>query len=189
MPFWRREKPLHERLAEEGGLTAPEHPPHDTTPRWGESGIHGLHRPKEFDSVVVLEVDDVPGDQIAFVALEDGTLLLESEPDVPEGTLAAFADALEATMTPPYRCLGIRRGERQWAAAAKAIRVAELESDVAGDVIELAVQDGQRTLLVDGARSFGSLPDLEALAGDRDAYVIRADRLDGNLWEVSVSAL
>jgi hypothetical protein len=43
---------------------------------------------------------------------------------------------------------------------------------------------------VDGARAFGTIPELERLgASEGDSYVVRATRLDGNLWEVVASAL
>jgi len=45
----------------------------------------------------------------------------------------------------------------------------------------------EKTLVVDGNRSFGTMPELEQLA-DGNA-VIRAARLDGTLWEVRVDPL
>ena len=49
---------------------------------------------------------------------------------------------------------------------------------------------GERVLTVDGERSFGSVPELERL-GQRagDAYVVRASRLRGRLWEVEANPL
>jgi hypothetical protein len=74
--------------------------------------------------------------------------------------------------------------------AARAIEVVELTDDPGGDEVTLTVQDGEREVLVDGARTFGSLRPLERLAEGRfDAYALRASRLDGDLWEVEVSPL
>jgi hypothetical protein len=54
----------------------------------------------------------------------------------------------------------------------------------------LAVAGDQRSLKVDDMPSFGSIPELERLGASRhDAYVVHATRLDGDLWEVAVSAL
>jgi hypothetical protein len=184
-PFWRREKPLHERLAERGGLMVPGEATRDVAP-WHQAGVHGVPRPREYDSVVSLDVEGVRGDEFSFVALEDGTLLLESEDDV---DLDPFADALEGSISPPYRALAVRKDESTWAVAANSIQVATVEDEVGGDTVELAVQDGNSTLLVDGAPAFGSLASLERLAGGLDAYVIRASRLDGDLWEVNVTPL
>jgi hypothetical protein len=46
------------------------------------------------------------------------------------------------------------------------------------------VHGGERSLLVDGERSFGGLPALE-----RPEHVVRARRLDGDLWEVETAPL
>jgi hypothetical protein len=43
---------------------------------------------------------------------------------------------------------------------------------------------GERTLLVDGERAFGSVPALE-----RPEHVVRARRIDGDLWEVDEAPL
>ena len=56
-----------------------------------------------------------------------------------------------------------------------------------GDEVELVLRGDEKTLVVDGNRSFGTMPELEQLAkGDA---VIRATRLDGPLWEVRVDQL
>jgi hypothetical protein len=52
------------------------------------------------------------------------------------------------------------------------------------------VHDGERTLKVDGERAFGSAPELELLGeSEGAAYVVRAVRLEGRVWEVQVTAL
>ena len=184
-PFWRREKPLHERLAEQGGLMAPLDPGRDVAP-WHQAGVHGVARPRRWDAVVTAEAD-IPGDAVEFVVLEDGTLLVQG--DLPDDALTPLADAVELLIRAPYRAEATRKSERVWAVAANKIVVAELTDEIGGDAVELAVQGDERTVLVDGAPSFGSLPSLEALAGGLQAYVIRADRLDGDLWEVKVVPL
>ena len=185
-PFWRREKPLHERLAEAGGMVAPTEAGRDVIP-WHQAGVHGLARPREWDTVVTVEAE-LPGDVVHFVATDDGTLIVDE--DVPDGVLQPLADAVETQIAAPYRAEGTRRGEQLWAVGATKIRTARLSDEIGGDTVELAVQeDGDRTVLVDGARTFGSLPGLEALAAGMRSYVIRADRLDDELWEVKVVPL
>ena len=153
---------------------------------WHNAGVHGVPRPREWDAVVTVETEGT-GDEVGFVMLPDGSLLLESDADV---DLDPFADALVGAVEPPYRAIGIRKGAHTWALAARGIQVAQLEDEIGGDTVELAVQPhGDRTVLVDGARTFGSLPSLEALAGGMAAYVIRADRLVDDLWEVKVAPL
>ena len=184
-PFWRRERPLHEQLAEEGGPAVPLEPGRGVAP-WDQAGIHGIARPPSWDTVATVEAD-LPGDSVHFVALEDRTLVVDE--DVPNDALGPLADAVEATIAAPYRALATRKGERLWAVAASEISVARLTDEIGGDTVELAVREGDHTLLVDGGRTFGALPSLEELAGDLEAYVIRADRIDGDLWEVKVIPL
>ena len=174
MPF-RRRKPLHERLAEEGGLVER---PARSRPPWDQVGIHGIARPRRWDAVTAVEAPGLPGDDREFVLLADGTLLGD-EGDV----ILAEAVAVE----PPFRAQAIRRGDELWAVGANRIVVVELDDDPGGETVELAVHQGERSLLVDGARVFGSIPSLERLL-DGDGAV-RADRLDGALWEVTVAAL
>ena len=107
-----------------------------------------------------------------------------------DAPLAPLADALEEQLRPPYRARGVRRRGDVWAIAAKRIEVVELRPDVDGDELELVSRGGERSLTVDGARSFGSVPQLEEPASRRGAdYVIHASRLDGKLWEVRVTPL
>ena len=179
MAFWRRE-PLHERLAREGGL---EPRPVDTAPNWGEVGIHGVSRPREWDAVVRADVD-LEGEEASFVALPDGTLVAERGTD----DLVPLAEALERTIDRPYRAEAVRRGTGSWAVAAKRIRVLTLPADEAdGDEIEVTVGPDGRRVVVDGQPVFGSVPALEALVPD--GGLVRARRLDGPLWEVEATHL
>jgi hypothetical protein len=177
-----RRKPLHQRLAEEGGLVEPkgERPPF--TGVIGETGIHGVPRERQYDAVVATDAPDVEGSNARFVALEDGTLLVEEG----DGDLTALADAIEQEVKRPYRAIAVRRGGARWAVAAHGLRVVELP-EPGGDEVELAVRGEERTFVVDGMRVFGTLPELEKLA-EGDA-VVRASRLDGDIWEVRVDPL
>jgi hypothetical protein len=186
----RRREPLHERLAREGGLVfGGEHPPHGTHPRWGEVGIHGIHRPREWEVLGVAEASALTGDELEFVVLPDGTVLVDD--DLPEGALAPLADSVEETLSPPYRARAVRRAESLWAVAANTIEVVELPEETAGAQIDLTLQDGRRTLMVDGERAFERVRALERLGEERGlaAFVVHAERLDGPLWEVDVAAL
>jgi hypothetical protein len=187
MTWFRRERPLHERLAEQGGLTGrPE--PLDTRPWWGEVGIHGVHRQRRWDAVATAEAPGLAGDRWTFVALPDGTLLVEH--DLPDEDLAPLADAVEADVPPPYRAEAVRQERDVWAVAARRIEVVELRQEIDGDELELSSAQGERTLLVDGLPVFGSVPALERLGEARFAdYVVRAERLEGELWEVAISPL
>ena len=177
-----RRKPLHQRLAEEGGLVAPEPARPLFTGVIGETGIHGVPRERQYDAVVTADAPDVQGEAAQFVALEDGSLLLEEG----DGDLTPLADAIEQELARPYRAHAVRRGDTQWAVAGRTLHVARL-AEPGGDEVELALRGDERTLAIDAARVFGTIPELEALA-DGDA-VIRAARLDGDLWEIRVDPL
>jgi len=176
-----RRKPLHQRLAEEGGLVE-----QSTVPLFTgvipEAGIHGIPRERQYDAVATADAPDAQGDAARFVGLEDGSLLIEEG----DGDLTPLADAIEQDIARPYRASAVRRGETTWAVAAHRLRVLQLP-EPGGDQIELVLNGDEKTLVVDGNRSFGTLPELEALA-DGDA-VIRASRLDETLWEVRVDPL
>ena len=147
-----------------------------------EAGIHGISRERQYDAVATTDAPDAGGDSARFVGLEDGSLLIEDG----DGDLTALADAIEREIVRPYRATAVRRGETTWAVAAHRLRVIELP-EPGGDEVELALRGDDKTLVVDGNRSFGTMPELEQLA-DGDA-VIRANRLDGTLWEVRVDPL
>jgi hypothetical protein len=176
-----RQKPLHQRLAEEGGLVE-----RSTVPLFTgvipETGIHGIPRERQYDAVATTEAPDAAGDSARFVGLEDGSLVIEEG----DGDLTALADAIEHEIARPYRATAVRRGETTWAVAAHRLRVIELP-EPGGDEIELVLNGEEKTLVVDGNRSFGTMPELEQLA-DGNA-VIRAARLDGMVWEVRVDPL
>jgi hypothetical protein len=186
--FWRREEePLHERLAREGGLEFGDIPPHDTRPRWGAAGIHGIHRFREWDAIVRVEGVDLDVDEVRFVALGDGTLVVDGEEDA---DLASFAEAIEQELPLPYRAQGVRADEDGWTVAAEAIELVELPRELEGDELELTVREGERMLIVDGLPAFGATRALERLGAERgDDYVVRASRVDGDLWDVRVLPL
>jgi hypothetical protein len=174
-------KPLHQRLAEEGGLVE-----RSTVPLFTgvipETGIHGIPRERQYDAVAATDAPDAEGDSARFVGLEDGSLLIEEG----EGDLTPLANAIEQEISRPYRATAVRRTDTTWAVAAHRLRVVELP-EPGGDEIELVLNGEEKTLVVDGNRSFGTMPELARLA-DGNA-VIRAARLDGSLWEVRVDPL
>jgi hypothetical protein len=179
--FFRRQEPLHERLAREGGLVErePKRP-------WQEVGIHGLPRPREWDATLTAPPDATDGTKTTFVALPDGSLLIE-DGDVEDA--APLAEVVEREVRPPYRARAAR--DAMWLIQARRIEVLELPDAPGGDTLDLArAVDGRPELSVDGERVFGSLPALEE-RGERAGreYAVHAERLDGDLWEVRAAAL
>lgn len=185
MGLFRRDKPLHEQLAEEADLdiSADEGAgePGQRTPSrlaglmhgladgflsappdefgrpspFGEVALHGVPRPREWDTIATAAAE-LPGDGVHFTSLPDGTLLVEE--DLPDGALNPLAEAIEAAINPPYYAEGVRRDDAVWAVGARRIQVRSFR-DVEGDEIEL-VEDGE--------------------------FVV-GRRLDGDLFEVQVS--
>ena len=199
MSLFGRRKPLHERLAETGGLSGafgdgsqrPTGQPAQL-PGWdgeqrGEPGIHGVPRPRRWEAVATADAPLLQGDLVHFVALPDGTLVVDEEE--PDDSLGPLADAVEARLSPPYRAEAVRRGAERWAVAASRIQVAEVPG-LAGDDAELVATESGRVLTIDGRPQFGSSPALERLgeAVGRE-FAVRAKRLDGDLWEVEASPL
>jgi hypothetical protein len=184
-----RREPIHKKLARQAGLdderqNEPE--PVDPGPHWGATGIHGVPRPRRWDVVASADAPGLTGDEVHFVTAPNGDLIVDE--DEPPNTLSPLAEAVEEKLSPPYRAEAIRRQEDLWAVAARSVEVAEL--DAGGDEIELIVNEDGRTLMVDGRREFGSVPELERL-GEREgsSFVARARRLDEHLWEVEVNPL
>ena len=184
MGFFRRDRPLHEQMAEEGGLdlgpepsetgrgpsrlaglmhgladgflTAPPDEFGNPSPL-GEVGVHGVPRARRWD-VVASARAELPVDEVHFSALPDGSLIVEE--DVPDGSLTPLAEAIEVTLNPPYRAEGVEREDGVWAVAASRIRVREFP-ETEEDELEL-VEDGN---------------------------VVIGRRLDGDLFEVDVTPL
>lgn len=199
MGLFRRAQPLHRRLADAGGLSLGTAPADEASPAlaaeppgWdgeqrGEVGIHGVSRARRWDAVATTAAPGLEGDAVHFTALPDGTLLLEE--DEPAAALAPLARAVEATLKPPYAAEGVRRGRETWAVGARRIVVVSVPG-LDGERAELAVRGDERSLAVDGRRRVARAPGLEAVGERHGAeYVVRATRLDGDLWEIESAAL
>lgn len=207
MGFFRREKPIHEQLADEAGLdidgsgdelalAPPEPPPEGPVsvgsllfgPRVAEDllAAHGIPREREYDEVASAEAPELPGDTIEFVALPDGTLFVDDE--LPEGALDPLAEAL--TVPAPYHALALRKDGAIWTVAVRRVSVVEVPEEVPGDEVAIAVNEGERRVRVDGAELDGEIPSLEDFAAQQsDSFVLRASRLDETLWEVTLLPL
>ena len=206
MPFWpfRRKETLHEKLMRESGLGHAHLPASDEVGRaehedmwFGErslpfferlSGEVTSPRPRRWDAVITAEAPEVYGHDVEFVTLPDGSIMIDAHEDEGDADLTAFANAVERQVARPYRVKGLRRDDGVWALAVRRIEVARIAAG--GEEIDLSVHDGVRTVVVDGTPSFGTIPELEAI-GRRagPSYVVRASRLDGDLWEVSADPL
>jgi hypothetical protein len=203
-----RREPIHKRLAREGNLEAepnlvrepapasepepepePEHAqrfPPQPGPRFGPTGVDGVPRPRRWDAVAPAHAAGLIGNEVHFVALPNGDLVVDE--DQPENTIAPLAEAIEQTLRPPYRAEAIRRDGESWGVAARRIEVEAFEAP--GVELEVIANDDGRTLTIDGERAFGSVPELERI-GERQGitYVVRAHRLEDTFWEVEAHPL
>lgn len=202
-----RDETLNEQLLREAGLdraTDAEPAQPDTEPAQPEpvdpyagtypadevSGIwrRAMARPGEYDAVVSVHAPDIPGDAVEFATLPNGDVIVDTEQG--DADLSPLADAVEKQLRSPYRVVARRGEDDVWSVAARGIDVLELDF-AGGDEIELAAQDGRIDLRVDGKPWSERIPALEHAgeAANGEDYVVQAERLDGDLWEVRASPL
>ena len=146
-------------------------------------GVMGVGPGKTYDAVVAAHAPDLTGDAVTFVALDDGTLVVNE--DIPDGSLAPVADALEQMVSPPYRGAAGRTDGDTWTAVAESVDIIEIHG-VEGDEVDLTVVDGERTLSVDGEPATRQVPTLDALAAEHDSVALHAERVDGDLFAVAL---
>jgi hypothetical protein len=202
----RKDETLNEQLLREAGLDGPqseepaelaepaEPEPFDpyagTYPADDAVGIWrtAMARPGAYDAVLTVHAPDVSGDAVEFATLQNGDVIVDTEQG--DADLSPFADAVEKQLRSPYRVVARRQEDDLWLVAARGIDVLELDF-ADGDEIELASLDGELDLRVDGKPWNGRIPALEHAgeAADGEDYVVQAERLDGNLWEVRASPL
>jgi hypothetical protein len=146
-----------------------------------------MARPAVWDIVTSVTAPGITGDQVEFATLPSGDMIVDTETG--EGDLSPLADAVEKELEPPYRVLGRRQEDDVWGIAARSIDVVDLHFE-GGDEIELVVNGGVTDLRVDGEPWKQVIPELER-AGETlgSDFVVQADRLDGDFWEIRASAL
>jgi len=157
--------------------------PHDPGPHWGEVGIHGLHRHREWDAVTTVDAPNLAGDEAWFVVLASGEV-------VPETGHADPRLVSSVALTPPFRARAVRRDAGIWVVGAARISTLVLVDDPGGEAIELVWDGRERSVRIDGAPTLAGVPDLERLGAERhSAYVVTAARVSGTTWEVFVAPL
>lgn len=144
--------------------------------------------PREWDTTVTVEAPGLIGGRIEFTTLPGGDLIVEEE--TRDADLSPLADAIEQRTSPPYRAVAQRQEGDLWAVGAKRIDVARIPFPD-GEALELSRHVDQGEFRVDGEPSDALVPpELERLceaAGDN--YYVEASRIDGDLWQVKVTAL
>jgi hypothetical protein len=203
--FRRRQETLNEQLLREAGLDpaqvlgdgpqAPEPPLDPPVPppvptgdiNLGWRSVSAASGTGEWDAVATSRVAGVAGDQAEFTTLPNGDVIVEREKG--DGDLSPLADAIEKKLDPPYRAVAARQDGDLWGVGAKRIQVAKFELPD-GDKVELSENDGIRELRVDGDPSDAEIPELVQLGEQVGTnYCVEGKRIDGDFWEVRVSAL
>ena len=132
------------------------------------------------------EAPELPGGEASFVLLAGDRWLLEHGEEGFDPVRLIDAVRIAA----PYRALAVRRSATLWAVGARRIEIAELDRDPGGDRIELIREGGEMAAIIDGRPTLARVPELERLAVSRfTEYVVEATRLQGRLWEISISPL
>ena len=185
-PEWSAHEPAGEREGPFDDPFMPAPPDAVARPLGWRRAWEGFQREREFDAVATVEAPAIEGDEVEFVTLPGGDVLVVAEEG--DESLAPLAEALERSLEPPYRARAVRVGGSRWSVAANRIEVVEMKAD--GDAVDVAVHGGTRSASVDGLPTSRRFPELERL-GERVGpdYAIYAERLDGDLWEARVAAL
>jgi hypothetical protein len=144
--------------------------------------------PGDWDAATTATAPGVAGDKVEFTTLPDGDLIVDQEAG--NGDLAPLADAIEESVRPPYKAVGMRQRGDLWSVAAKRIVVAKIEFPGA-DSVDLSRRDSWEEFRVDGEPSDKPVPGQLREAGARAGadFYAKAERIDGDFWEVRVSAL
>lgn len=138
--------------------------------------------------MTTVDAPGTAGDEASFVVLADGRILEEDAGGAP---LELLAGALSESLPPPYRAHAVRH-EQLWAVGGSAIDVVRLEPDPDGDNLQLTWDGETLALAADGIPvDVERAPALRRLAEQRQRglYAARAQRLEDDLFEVSVLPL
>jgi hypothetical protein len=177
--FRRRDETLNEKLLREAGYS------NEGVPIEAAASAEPAERDVD-ELVFTLDAPELAGASHEIVTLPDASVLVDEDaPDVSD-----VAEAVEQDLDPPYRATAVRQSDGYWLVTARPIQV-ELLS-LAGEEIELSSANGATSYAVDGKAADPSrIPAKLTARGERegDDYVVRATRLDGDLWEIEAEPL
>jgi hypothetical protein len=125
-------------------------------------------------------------DEIFFWAMPNGDLLVE---EAGSANITPLANAVEKKIARPYKALAALQDKDFWTVGAFRIDVARFHFSE-GDSLTLR-WDEVVTFTVDGEPSTTAVPEELWRLGKRanPHFELEANRLDGDLWEVSVTRL
>jgi hypothetical protein len=196
--FRRRRETLNEQLLREAGLDPAQvlgdsQPPPPPEPSKSILRVVGVPdgssvSPREWDVAVPVAAPGLAGNRVEFTTIPNGDVIVSEEAG--DADLSPLAEAVERHVRPPYRAVGTRQEGDLWAVGAKRIEVARIPF-AEGEKLALARHGDNRDFRVDGEPSDAAIPHhLEALGeAAGDSFYVEAERIDGDLWEVKVTAL
>ena len=197
MRFFGRRETLNEQLLREAGVDPAEalgdRPPAPPRPASSVLGMLGVPDgtspgPREWDAAVAVSAPGLAGNRIEFTTLPNGDVIVSEESG--DADLSPLADAVERHVPPPYRAVASRQDSDLWTVGAKRIEVARIPFPD-GEKVALTQHGDERELEVDGERAGDAVPPELAQLGEEagDSFYVEAERIDGDLWEVKVTAL
>lgn len=195
--FRRRHETLNEQLLREAGLDPLQvlGDPQPPRPEPTQSVLRAVGvpdgssvSPKEWDAAVAVAAPGLAGDRVEFTTVPNGDLIVSDEAG--DADLSPLADAVESRVNPPYRAIATRQDGDLWAVGAKRIEVAQVPFPQ-GDKLEVSQHGDNGELRVDGEPSDAPIPTELAQLGEAvgDNFYVEAQRIDGDQWEVRVTAL
>ena len=125
---------------------------HPAQSAWGAIAGFGP-RASQWDAFVTVDAPEIPGDEVEFVTIPEGDIIVDEEQD--DTNLSTLAEAFETQLQPPYRAVGRRQQGALWAVAARRIEVRTLRRN--GDEFE----DVEGETVTRGARLDGDLWEIQ----------------------------
>jgi hypothetical protein len=169
-------------------------------PRWLEAGITGVPRSREWDVVRVVELPELEASrlsEISFDGLAGGGVAVDGALGLPPAVVERLGRALDQELDPPYEAVAVRRGQLDWALAARSRRFEELPLPPLANVgmISVAVApDGERSVYVlgegaDDGSVDRAVDELERRGRARfDAFVAQAEQTSAG-WKLTIDPL
>src|SRR6476661_5849495 len=123
--FRRKQETLNEQLLREAGLDSgqmlgaappppppqPVEPPKSALAKAGVVDGSGVG-PKEWDVAITVTAPALAGDRVTFTTIPDGDVIVDEESG--NADLTVLADAVERSVSPPYRAVGQRQDGDFW---------------------------------------------------------------------------
>jgi len=151
----------------------------DGDPGLGIPGLSGIPRPQEGDAAVTAEAPGIPGDEVRFVTLADGTLIAPAA--IPDGVLFPLATAIEELVDPPYEAVARRILDDLWGVSGTAVETLDVDARSPGQELTFSRVGGVEEVTLDGEAAHLPAPIRAVLAGTDDV-VVEARRADETTW-------